>query len=191
MPKHFNLGIVRGKVLAKKIKPSKGKSDFLQLKIQCDHPTWGEVVVWGRLWGKEAILSLIEQLNRKPREVYKFTGFFGQYLDDKQKLKNNYSFHKWDNYSKPPGATFLLTCLLESKQVINEDGSLNVLLNRQGLYDKIEERFTVTCPPGGMYKELSPGQTLELAGTLITEGEDPYGRQSQIIIPLVEEIKKK
>lgn len=196
--KHFNKGVVFGRLsdLKEKTSDSENKTKYLQINLECPNELHGDTKIYGRLWGDERIDVLLKTLNQNGKlmkgTALRLEGFFGQYDDSEGRRLNNYSFFKWKHINSSEfRAAFILTGEIKEAYILNGEGCIHLHIVRPGAKNKdLEEDFILFTEDEGDISDLKQGQTVHLKGVLSEKGqEDYFGGTSGIFKAYVKEMK--
>lgn len=198
MIKHFNKGVVFGRLsdLKEKTADSENKTRYLQLNLECPNELHGDTKIYGRLWGDDRIDNLLKTLNQNGKlmkgTALRLEGFFGQYDGEDNRRLNNYTFFKWKLINSAEyRAAFILTG--EIHDVYAKDGECCVHLHiiRSGANSKeIEEDFVLFTEDEGDVAGFKKGETVHLKGVISEKGrEDYFGGTSGSFKAYIKEIK--
>ena len=185
--KHFNQAIVKG-VLYEYTKKSaeKGgqKRRFLELVVTCPHPQYGNVRVFGRLWGKKVDDFMKSSKNG---DLLKLSGNLAQYKDRKEETKTNFScfsFEAWKpEEDKHPHkrATFILVGEVISYDDGGTEPYLTLKVKLEGENFLKEETFELSVPGSvcDAFSAPEPGSLVRVKGRIIQD-EDDFG---DVVVP--------
>jgi len=180
--KHFNAGHVWGRVAEIKEETSTKKTPYLQILIEVPNENFGNVKVYGRLWGEEKITAFKAHHQAHPEESYHFRGFFNQYEKGGVRY-SNYTFYDWNAANgKEYRATFVLVGDVTKTEAVDGEGKIYLYLLREGQkgYKDMEETFEVYIGTPDDLAMMQPGMMIEIKGLLKTkEPEDFYGAPAE------------
>ncbi|MBC8412051.1 hypothetical protein H8E50_00085 [bacterium] len=191
---HRNIAVVFGRLVEFEEKTSVGKKKYLQVQIECPNDIHGNVKIYGRIWHKPKIDSLLAELKNRG-ELWKgitlrFDGFMEQYSKEGQ-IKTNFTFYHWRPY-KGDELRAAFTLRGEVKQVMPiSDGDHEVLLyiNRPagGDYMQEEELVLFSEDDAG----IAPLTTVKIKGVIAHQGEEDYfGESSGVFKPYILKVEE-
>lgn len=195
--KHFNKGVVFGRLSDLVIKTSENNKKYMQLHLECPNDLHGDTRVYGRLWGDDRVEQLLGAL-KKDGKLMKGTGlrlegFFSQYDGEDGQRLNNFTFFKWKPFTGAEyRAAFILTGQIEDAYETEEgEGAIHLHIVRKGANEQdVEEDFLVFTEDKDDILELQQGQIVHLKGLISEKGEEDYfGSTSGIFKAYVKEIK--
>ena len=183
----FNMGNVWGRVVEMKdIQEDKRR---LNLHLGC-MGKFGNVHAFGTLWGNDKIDSFLAQYKKDSGQMFRFKGFFSQYLAANQPFKlTNFRFYQWDvAHNQEPRASFVLRGKVDGTEGKGERGIVNLILSQpaKGKYKATEEKFELWVPETHFLEALKPGEFYEMKGFLQQgDGEDIYGQAKGDVRPYI------
>lgn len=174
MSKHFNKGVVWGRVADTKRDTSEGGTLYLSITMETPNELYGNVKTYGRLWGDEKIAAFEDHLKKNPGATYRFEGFFSQYTK-KDARYSNYTFFQWQQVS---GAEFRAAFVLTGVVQYVSGDLLGLHLVREGTNGRkdTEEDFEVYAHDLQKLAGVQEGDTVTVKGVLrYKDTEDYYG----------------
>ncbi len=185
--KHFNQTTVKGvlhEFTRKTSEKKNGKRRFLELVVNCPHPQYGNVRVFGRLWGDEKVKSFMESFRNG--DSIKLVGNMAQYRDKSDEVKTNFSFFSfepWDPSSdKHPHkrATFIFQGEAVSFDDSGREARLSIKVRLENDSFQKEDVFELSAGKAcDAFTAPEPGNLVRVKGRIIQD-EDEYG---DIVIP--------
>ncbi len=197
--KHFNKGVIFGRLVGVEKKTSEGGRKYLQLQFECPNMVHGDAKVFGRMWGEERIEPFLKELKDERGVLMmgaklKMEGFYNQYDGDGQRL-SSYTLYKWAFYEGNEfRATFILRGVVEDVYENDEgEGVLHLHLSRPGNNEQtVEEDFLLYAEDPQILAGVSPGQTVHVKGVIAEQGEEDYfGETSGVFKPYIKVIEIK
>lgn len=178
-------------------KPSTGGVPYLQVHLEVPNTLHGDCKVYGRVWGKERIAQLQDELKKDGKFIagtpIRLEGFFNQYDGEEGKRYNNFTFHKWDfNTAEEYRATFILVGEVKDAYVEDGEGVIALHICRSGGKGKkdIEEDFILYTDNKDLINDLHEGQTIKAKGLIAEKGkEDYFGDSSGVFRAYVKELQ--
>lgn len=146
--------------------------------------------------GDDSIDSFLKQYEKEPGAIYRFRGFFSQYMPQQgvSHRFTNFRFFKWDIApGQEPRAAFILKGEITGTATSGELGiiSMKLVQPAQNGYPEKKEDFKLYVFEPGLLKGFEAGQFWELRGFLQQgEGEDEYGAAKGPVLPFVLDAKE-
>jgi len=198
MAKHFNKGVVFGRLAGLERKRSENGKPYIQIYLECPNDLHGDAKVYGRMWGEDRIDGFMAGLNKDGKLMMgtplRLEGFFSQYDAEDGRRLNNYTFFSWKTYEKDEEyrATFILRGRVQDVYE-NEDGEgvIHLHLSRPGTNDQtVEEDFILYAENRQDIHGLQEGQEVDIKGLIAEKGEEDYfGETSGIFRPYIKVLK--
>jgi hypothetical protein len=185
--KPFNMGTVWGRII--ETKDIQDDKRHLSLHIGCMGKS-GNVHVYGTMWNDDKISSLLTQHKKDPNQMFRFRGFFSQYLPtNKTQRLTNFRFYQWDVApGHEPRAAFIMRGEIVSTEEKGDKGVVNLLLLHpaQSGYKETKEDFELWVPEERLLGSLITGRFYEVKGLLQQgDGEDFYGQAKGDVRPYI------
>lgn len=191
--KHFNGANVWGVLHEFAKKTTENGKAYIEVSVNCPHPKYGNVRVFGRLWGEDKAELFAKSF--MPGQKVNLKGNLAQYKNKKERTCTNFNFYivePWDSESdrhKSSRATFILVGEVTRFEDGKDEGRLVVAVRREGAS---EESFEVFIPAQTLldisYPE--PGKLYRVKGVMAQE-EDEFGDVVRYSRPVVAGMEKK
>jgi hypothetical protein len=136
MAKHFNKGVVWGKIKTLKTRTTKANGKpYAELRILCPSEGCGDVLVYARLWGKIKVEAVKKAFKSNPGQAYKFKGLLSQFKKSDKVLTgfNLFSLEPTDDLVGLR-AVFILVGGLEERHYNGGTALLKVRVKQGGDY---------------------------------------------------------
>lgn len=158
------------------------------MKIDCNG-TAGRIIAFGKLWGDEAIDSLISFHKKNPKTMIFFRGFTSQYLNQGKDRYMNFSFTSWSIcVGQDPRAAFIIIGRITGIENKNGYGVLLIDVDKKGRngYGDSTETFHIWSLSFDALQTFKPGETWKVKG-LIQQGRgmDHFGDTDGLIRPFI------
>lgn len=198
-PKHFNQAIIWGQIHEFKRKTSEPNNKyFIELSVKCPFPKYGNVRVFGRIWGEELVEEFMKAF--KPGDLVRLQGAFSQYKDKDGNAQTNFSFYRADAWDPANDkhthkrATFRLLGEVNAYESLAEGGRLFLtvkLENENSKYDR-EDIFEIFVPEGVSldFGAEYPASTLVRVKGVISQEEDEFGDVTVPSRPVIVEMNR-
>lgn len=191
--KHFNGANVWGVIheFAKKT-TEKGKA-YIEISVNCPNAKYGNVRVFGRLWGEEKAELFIKAF--RPGQKVKLKGNLAQYKGKKERTCTNFNFYgveEWNPESdqhKASRATFIIVGEVTAFEDGKDESRLLMAVKRE---DADEEVFEVFIPAQALLDFAYPGtgKLYRVKGVMAQE-EDEFGDVVKYSRPVVVGMEEK
>lgn len=177
MAKHFNAGNVWGSIIEYHRLVSTGGKPFLWMKIDVSGEH-GSLYVFGRMWGKDRVETLLAHIRKNPSETIRFRGFIEQYT--REVTHWNYTFYAWEPApGSPRKAAFVLRGKITDAKIIDDGAgkaALHLVRGGKEGYPDIEEHIEVFCGDPDSVMDMGLNETWEFKGYIRQgAGEDEFG----------------
>ena len=174
--KHFNTANVWGILREASRKETKDKVPYLAVAISCHNAQYGNVKVFGKIWGKPNV-ELFEAAHPVGSRV-NLRGVLAQYVS-RGKVKSNFNFYKFalwnptESGHKENRATFVLVGRVAAYEDEGDEGLLTLELDRGSSIETLKVAVPMEVNlafPG----ELTPGLVVSVKGRIM-QTEDEWG----------------
>jgi len=170
----------------------KNRLPYLEMKIFCPSDEYGDIAVYGRMWGKEEKLQgFLAAYGEHPDAAFKFIGQLTQFEEEGQRYTGFHIF-KWEVPSeegKGVGcrAVFVLKGELAGRKLDGPNSILSLNVKQAGDYPK-DETFEIFCG-SAVAATVMKGEIVEVLGVMKDRAAF-YGGTGDVI-PYAQEIKEK
>lgn len=158
------------------------KRPYLDMRIACPSDKYGDICVYARMWGDEAIAAFLKAHIENPEGLYKFNGVLSQFDREGAKLTGFHLF-KWAySEEKLKRAVFILRGVCTGRDV--QEDTISVNWKQKG-----DHAVDTTFRLYGGAALMLPGDIVDIKGAL--KDKDVYFGGSGLLIPYVEEVDVK
>lgn len=169
--KHFNKGVVYGRVAEVKEEKTREKEKFyISFQVIINSPRSGSLRAFCRMYGDRAE-EFLKYYKKNPRAPYRLQGIFSQYKKDEDFL-SNFTIHEWEERAGEDRAFFVLRAEVKSVTSTRGHGQ-RIIMEYQPLRGEKEE-LELLAPGESMLEEAQEGQFLEVKGLLRQETLDDF-----------------
>lgn len=196
--KHFNRANIWGQLTSVEEKTTEGGGKpYIEIQVNCQHPRYGAVIAFGRLWGANNCEEF-RASGIKTGETVSLTGVLAQYKGRNDATRTNFSFFRLARWNPAESkhsfkrATFILLGEVTAYEeaVGHAKIFLKVRQEPEG-YDAREDVFELHVPPGLVLDPLiqaHPGALVRVKGELEQE-EDEYGDVTTHARPVIRSLE--